>query len=193
MKTSKNVVGNICECGNVWFHDDIPESDPSYCPYCGEVINESLTENWENDNEYEDVLDQDEFDPILNKLNANSSKMAVMKCNKCDNVIYVPIDDIKNAKHCPYCRAKLEPDVINKKKEEHSKLEQNSKSKLSILVGIPATIKFKNIFRKPMKGLYYLAYDPPPVDLVYFREGDINNIQKIVCIKMNAIKEIVFK
>jgi len=30
--------GNLCSCGEMWFGLNMPESDPSFCPFCGKKI-----------------------------------------------------------------------------------------------------------------------------------------------------------
>lgn len=101
--------GNVCTCSGVWFCYDIPESDPSRCPFCNRQIDsgEMYDEEDVQEQSEQGVL-SDEIAMNINKAIGQTKVTLVAKvCDFCTNEIFFDEVDSPNAQWCPYCDGKL--------------------------------------------------------------------------------------
>jgi hypothetical protein len=101
--------GNICSCGQVWFCYDLPESDPSRCPFCSRQIDAG--EIYDDEDVQEQVQEgvlPDEISSNIGKATGETPVHLVPKvCGFCVNELFFDEVDAPNAQHCPYCDDKL--------------------------------------------------------------------------------------
>lgn len=184
----KMLRANICSCGNIWFHEDMPESDPSYCPFCMREI-----ETYESGEEYVDSYEDSDLMDDIEKEDANLIENEVknitimLECEFCKNTIYLSESSAKKVKCCPYCKGKL---VVAGNRADGDVQKKKRENKLDACINLPCEVKLKTLFPKTVTGLYYIGYDPPPLDLLYFKKGAIT--EEIRCYKRSKVKEIVF-
>lgn len=114
--------GNLCGCKNMWFSLHLPESDPSYCPFCGKMLkmdgavgigNDAIM-NEGFDIEPDEVYDFEKGEPYeipeelastLDRAKDLTSKdMRIKICEFCKNEIFFNKEDAPHIKYCPYCR-----------------------------------------------------------------------------------------
>lgn len=94
---------NLCKCSGVWFNEDLPESEPSFCPFCNlklskphlkgiDEITDEITPNYDIGKiPSEGVVDLDKL------------KLTMKVCRFCSNEIYVGEECEQDAYFCPYC------------------------------------------------------------------------------------------
>ena len=115
--------GNMCSCGEIWFCVDMPESDPSHCPFCGNSVSMDGAVDFTDKPIDADVTDQirqhmenvASEDPTYNTpknmeanleraQNMDGDKLCLKVCGFCTNETYFDREDADSVKYCPYCR-----------------------------------------------------------------------------------------
>lgn len=97
--------GNVCSCGGVWFNLAIPESEPSFCPYCSKKIDQDILEQGFSGQNMELPEGIKQGMPKAN--GQEDIKMTAKICDFCTNEVFFDIKDASRAVTCPYCAGRL--------------------------------------------------------------------------------------
>lgn len=129
MKEVLDLAGCICTCGGIWFNLLLPESDPSYCPFCNKRLEVEDRSNLLDGEFEEDDLDYhtEALDGNRELMNGKVDSLTVKLCDFCMNEIFFSKDDAGKAKYCPYCdngRLLDSPDELNNNEAPDAELTE---------------------------------------------------------------------
>ena len=159
------LVGNLCSCSHIWFTLNLPESEPSRCPFCGKDLTKEELPDYESSTMVDDdrSMVTDDIQNKIDNINATDGEdLDIKTCNFCSNDIFISADDSENAVHCPYCDdgLLLYPDTpVGVDSDKISELLQiieelaNSAS-MSELVGHQVIIKKTRANSKPIDCVF---------------------------------------
>lgn len=155
--------GNMCSCGKVWFSLLIPESEPSFCPFCGKKLeydadqyNESQREFMENIQNGDSDLFKDGGKQLESKAQ-QPMKLVSKICNFCTNETYFEEIDANTANVCPYCAG----DLRNNFQDQHQTMNDLKNALMAMLdmselIGKTVSIKMRSLnpFNKPKDYIF---------------------------------------
>ena len=128
--------GNICLCGGVWFNEQLPESEPSFCPYCAKKIDEvsSCSDDETKYAEQNNTLPERIKENISKANGQEKIRLITKNCTFCKNEVFFDEHDAPKAHVCPYCAGDLKNIAPNK--NEESEIFQDLKEVLLELTGL---------------------------------------------------------
>lgn len=182
--------GNVCSCGGVWFSVALPESEPSYCPFCVKKIEQQELYNEKKETHTKEQLDSfpDEIKQNLKKANGQEKvKLITKRCSFCTNEVFFDENDAHKADNCPYCAGDLmnvnEEPMLDELKEALMHITD-----LNELTGKIVSVRVKSInpFKKP-KVCEFMGVDQLSL-LVKLKDF---NTGFITWISLNDIKSIM--
>lgn len=158
MKTT--LQGNICLCGGVWFSVAMPESEPSFCPFCKKRIDQA--HRYSNGDtrqmmksENSEILPENVKKNVPKAIGDEKLKFVSKICTFCTNEVFFDEKDAHKAETCPYCADKLQ-DVIKEDSQIFNKLKEAFTGLMGLeeLRGEYISVKIKswNPFKKPLIG-----------------------------------------